>query len=143
MQIDTYSKEVGYMHVVALLVCTLVVVLIMCFIFYIFDYFHSMAGRKKVSAMNMKVVDFDHSGWLVLIDISSKVVGLYEDGHAISHSKIYIKDNIVDQVDFDNVLRMTIGDFRKFDVDLPRFSYRVLYEYEVPHSTPVIVYSSK
>lgn len=131
------------MHILALSLCTLIVVIITCSIVFLFDYFHSMASRRKIASMNMRVVDFEHDGWLVLIDISSKVVGLYEDGHAISHSKIYIKDNIVDQVNSDDILELTIGDFRKFDVDLPRFSYRVLYEYAVPHSTPVMIYRGK
>ena len=39
-----------------------------------------------------------------------------------------------------DVTRLTIGDFRKLNVEIPRFSYRVLYEYKVPHETPVMMY---
>ena len=105
--------------------------------------------RKNIVRMNREVAKHPEiHGWLVMIDIKKRIVGLYEDGHSVSHDKIYLGKDVANDVlkdmcqheDDTNCKNYTIGDFKTLDVDIPRMSYRVLYEYQVPLSTPVIFY---
>ena len=108
----------------------------------ILDHKSSSMFRRNIAAMNRQAAKYEISGWMVLIDINKRMVGLYEDGHSISHDSIHVGKDVIEEVksyeadhkDF------VIGDFRTLDVDISRRSYRVLYEYQVPHSTPVIFY---
>lgn len=101
------------------------------------------ANRRDVAEMNRQVVkyDTDLGGWLVLINMKKRVVGLYHNKYAVSHARIRLGRSVFDAYE-SGISQLTIGDFREIDVEIPRFSYRVLYEYKVPHETPVMLYSS-
>ena len=106
-----------------------------------FGYRSRYVTRSEIDAMNRKIVDHMQDGWIVLIDAKKRVVGLYCDGHAVSHARIHIgKDLRSSLMNQDCEVSLCIGDFKKIDVEIPRFSYRVLYEYKVPHETKVIIY---
>ncbi len=106
----------------------------------IFDVVYHHVHKKHVAEMNRQAANYsDVNTWIVFIAVQHRLVGLYYEGHAVSHARIKLGKEIVKQYD-GNIIQLTIGDFRKIDVEIPRFSYRVLYEYKVPHETPVIIY---
>lgn len=105
----------------------------------IVDYCLHYIRKKYIANMNRHVVSYGDSGWIVLIDVKHRFVGLYFNSHAVSHATIRLGKDVLSMTR-EGVSELTIGDFRKIDVDIPRFSYRVLYEYKVPHETRVILY---
>jgi len=114
-------------------------VIIICSIIFVVFRWSSTVSRKSIIAMNREIAKYDQKGWLILIDSKKKIVGLYHDQHSVSHDTIHIGEDLL-SMKGDDPITLTVEDFRKLDVDVPRISYRVLYEYEVPHSTPVIIY---
>lgn len=104
-------------------------------------YFSQGVSRGLIATMNRKIVEYDLHGWVVLIDVKRRIVGLYSDQIAVSHAHIHIGKiamKTISEMTPDS--KFTIADFRKYDIEIPRFSYRVLYEYSVPQDTPVILY---
>lgn len=125
---------------------SLFVATVAIFIIMSLDSLSQHVRRKLIYSMNRKVVDYSEEGWIVLLDIKHKVVGLYYNGHAVSHAKVRLgrdlrnhRKNYATVDDANRTLKLCIGDFRKIDLEIPRFSYRVLYEYKVPHETRVIL----
>lgn len=119
---------------------TIFVVVIACFVIFYVDSSLHVIRRHNIIKMNREAAKhLDISGWLVLIDTKKKIVGLYNDGHSISHDNIHLGKDVLEIVN-SGESKFTLKDFQTLDVDVPRISYRVLYEYEVPHSTPVIFY---
>lgn len=96
--------------------------------------------QRDLLAMNRQVMNYENSGWLVIVNVKKRLVGLYKDSHSVSHDRIMIGKDTLALLSDGHDAKLTIGDFRKLSIDIPRRSYRVLYEYKVPHETPVIFY---
>jgi len=100
--------------------------------------------RKIIIEMNREMAKHNINGWVVLINVKQKIVGLYKDGHSVSHDKIFIGPELSGQIktfqDNPDHGKFTLKDFQTLNVDVSKRSYRVLYEYQVPQETPVIFY---
>ncbi len=127
-------------EIASVVILAAIIVVIVCSMVAIIDTITHSVKRKHVLMMNREAAKYDLKGWFVLIDVKRRVVGLYSDQHSVSHDTIKIGKDVLSMIEGSEVTKLTIGDFRKLDVDIPRFSYRVLYEYKVPHETPVILY---
>ena len=127
-------------EIASVVIFAAIIVVIICSIIALVDAIIHSVRRKVVLSMNREAAKYDLSGWFVLIDVKRRVVGLYNDQHSVSHDTIRIGKDVLNMIKDSDVTRLTIGDFRKLNVEIPRFSYRVLYEYKVPHETPVMMY---
>lgn len=126
-------------HVLTMVVMMITIVVMICLIIVMLDISSRVVRRKNIVAMNREVAKYDDPGWLVLIDTKHKIVGLYKDQHSVSHDRIHLGKDIMKIIESGDK-EFTLLDFRRVDVDVPRISYHVLYEYKVPHETRVVFY---
>lgn len=123
-----------------IIIClTTAIVITAIFFIAVIDRIATVVRKKDMLAMNRVAAEYNQEGWMIFVDVRHKLVGLYKDSHSVSHDKIFFSKDLVKLLQ-EGETKFTVGDFRKIAIDIPKRSYRVLYEYKVPHETEIIFY---